>query len=90
MSAPGCTLALKVIPGAPRDEVCGWLGDELKVKLHAPPLDGRANEALVEFLAEVLGVPRRDVVLAQGQKSRRKVVRIAGLDAAAVRARLGV
>lgn len=84
-----CTLELKTIPNAPRDEIAGWLGDALKVKVHAPALDGRANEALLAFLAEKLGVPRRAVVLVRGDKSRHKVVRIEGLDASGVRARVG-
>jgi hypothetical protein len=54
-----CRLAVKVIPGASRNKVCGWLGETLKVKLSAPPVDGRANDALFEFLAEKLGLPRR-------------------------------
>ena len=76
---PACTLPLKVIPNAPRDEVAGWMGEALKVKIHAPALDGRANDALAEFLAERLGLPRRAVTLVRGDKSRHKVVRIDGL-----------
>ncbi len=87
-SMADCTLELKVIPNAPRDEIAGWLGDALKVKIHAPALDGRANEALRDFLATQLGVPRRDVTLLRGDKSRRKVVQIARLDAAEIRRRL--
>jgi len=88
MSRPGCTLELKVIPNAPRDEIAGWLGDALKVKIHAPALEGRANDALLDFIAEQLGVPRRTVTLLRGDKSRRKVVQIAHLEAADVRKRL--
>ena len=84
----GYTLELKVIPNAPRDEIAGWLGAALKVKIHAPALDGRANDALLDFLAQQLDVPRRDVSLIHGDKSRQKVVRIANLDAATVRQRL--
>ena len=85
-----CTLELKVIPKAPRDEVAGWLGGALKIKVHAPALDGRANAALAEFLAGQLGLPRRAVVLVRGDKSRQKVVRIDGLTLAEVRRRLGL
>ena len=85
---PACTLALKTIPNAPRDEIAGWLGDALKVKVHAPALDGRANDALLAFLAEKLGVPRRAVTLVRGDKSRHKVVHVDGLALAEVRARL--
>jgi uncharacterized protein (TIGR00251 family) len=82
-----CTLELKTIPNAPRDEIAGWLGDALKVKVHAPALEGRANDALLVFLAKGLGVPRRAVTLLRGDKSRHKVVRITGLTLAEVKAR---
>jgi uncharacterized protein (TIGR00251 family) len=84
----GCTLELKIIPNAPRDEIAGWLGDALKVKIHAPALEGRANDALLDFLATQLGVHRREVTLLRGDKSRRKVVQFTSLDAAEVRRRL--
>lgn len=90
MPAPFCSLELKVIPGAPRDEIAGWLGAALKVKVRAPALEGRANDALLDFLAEKLGVPRRAVTLVRGDKSRHKVVRLAGLTLVAVKARLAV
>ncbi len=88
MAEASCTLELKVIPNAPRNEIAGWLGSALKVKVHAPALEGRANDELLDFLAETLGLPRRSVTLLRGDKSRQKVVRISGLDAAAVRAQL--
>jgi len=87
MSA-ACTLALKVIPNAPRDEVAGWLEGALKVKIHAPALDGRANAALTDFLAGRLGLPRRAVTLLRGDRARLKVVRIDGLTLAEVKRRL--
>lgn len=89
MAEPSCTLNLRTVPNAPRNEIAGWLGDALKVKVHAPALDGRANDALLGFLAEKIGLPRRAVSLLQGDKSRRKVVRIEGLDLDSVRRRLG-
>lgn len=82
-----CTLALKAIPNAPRSEVVGWLGDALKVKVHAPPVEGRANDVLCAFLADELGLPRRAVTVLRGDTSRQKLVRIDGLTLAAVRAR---
>jgi uncharacterized protein (TIGR00251 family) len=88
-SVPSCTLELKVIPHASRDEIAGWLGGALKVKLRAPALEGRANDALVEFIAGRLALPRRAVALIRGEKSRHKVVRIDGLAFAEVSARLG-
>lgn len=82
---PTCTLELKIIPNAPRDELAGWLGHALKVKVHAPALEGRANDALLDFLAEKLGVPRRTVTLIRGEKSRHKVVRLEGVTLAQVK-----
>jgi uncharacterized protein (TIGR00251 family) len=83
-----CTLELKTIPNAPRDEIAGWLGDALKVKVHAPALEGRANDALLDFLAEKLGLHRRAVTLLRGDRSRHKVVRVEGLTLAGVKAAL--
>jgi uncharacterized protein (TIGR00251 family) len=88
MATASCTLELKTIPNAPRDEIAGWLGGALKVKVHAPALEGRANDALLEFLAEKLGLSRRAVTLVRGDKSRHKVVRIEGLGLAEAKARL--
>jgi len=85
-----CTLAIKAVPNAPRNAVVGWLGDALKVKEHAPALEGRANEQLCEFLADALALPRRAVTLQQGDKSRQKVIHVSGLTLAEVRAKLGV
>jgi len=85
-----CTLELKIIPNAPRNEIAGWVGSALKIKIHAPALEGRANDELLDFLAEKLGVHRRTVTLLRGDKSRQKVVQIAGLDSAGVKQRLGL
>lgn len=89
-TAVSCTLAIKAIPNAPKSEVTGWLGDALKVKVHAPPVEGRANDALCEFLAEELGLPRRAVTVMRGDTSRQKVLRIDGMDLASVRTKLGL
>jgi len=88
MAGPSCKLAIKAIPNAPRNAVAGWLGDALKVKVHAPALEGRANDELCEFIAEQLGLPRRAVTVAIGDKSRQKLLQIAGLTLDEVRARL--
>lgn len=88
MTAPHCLLAVKVIPNASRDEIVGWLGDALKVKLQAPPVEGRANAALCIFLAAALGLPKSAVTLATGETSRQKRVRLAGLTAPELRERL--
>jgi uncharacterized protein (TIGR00251 family) len=86
---PSCTLAIKAIPNAPRNEIVGWLGDALKVKVHAPPVEGKANDALCEFLAEAFGVPRRAVTLVRGDTSHQKVIQISGLSVDDVKARVG-
>jgi uncharacterized protein (TIGR00251 family) len=88
MTAPSCQLAIKAVPNAPRSAVVGWLGDALKVKVHAPAVEGRANEELGRFLAESLDLPRRAVTIATGSTSRQKRVQIDGLSLAEVRARL--
>ena len=87
-SAAGVTFAIKVHPRAKKNAITGELGDALKVALTAPPLDGRANEACIEFFAKVLNVPRASVSIAAGQSSRNKVIRVAGLSADEVLIRL--
>lgn len=72
------TLTLHVQPGAKRTEVAGLHGDALKIRLAAPPIEGRANEALLRFIAESFGVPLRQVELKQGGQSRHKVVAVSG------------
>ena len=88
MAGPGVKVKLKVIPNAPRNQVVGWRGDALTVKLTAPPLEGRANRELCGFLADVLGVSPADVSLLRGESARHKLVHIAGLSAAEAHARL--
>ena len=88
MKPASCTLAIKAVPNAPRSAVAGWLGEALKVKVQAPPVEGRANEALCDFLAEQLGLPRRAVTVLRGDTSRLKLVRIEGLTEAEARSRL--
>lgn len=72
------TLTLHVQPGAKRSEVVGLHGEALKIRLAAPPIEGRANEALLKFIAESFGVPLRQVELKQGGQSRHKVVAVSG------------
>ncbi|MDP1594555.1 MAG: DUF167 domain-containing protein [Gallionella sp.] len=72
------TLSLHVQPGARRSEITGLHGEALKIKLAAPPVEGRANEALLKFIAGVFDVPLRQVELKQGTQSRHKVVAITG------------
>jgi uncharacterized protein YggU (UPF0235/DUF167 family) len=79
---------VKVIPNAPRTAVTGWLGDALKVRVQAPPVEGRANAALCAGLAQLLGLPGAAVSVARGTTASRKLLRIQGLDLATVRQRL--
>ncbi len=72
------TLTLHVQPGAKSSEISGLHGDALKLKLAAPPIDGRANEALLKYIAGLFDVPVRQVELRQGGQSRHKVVAISG------------
>jgi uncharacterized protein (TIGR00251 family) len=76
--------AVHVQPRASRSEIVGMHGDAMKVRLAAPPVDGAANEALVELIAESLGVARRAVRIASGASSRAKTVEVEGVSTAAV------
>jgi len=72
------TLTLHVQPGAKRNEIVGLHGEALKIKLAAPPIEGRANDALLKFIADLFAVPQRNTELLQGGQSRQKVVAITG------------
>ena len=69
-------LSIHVQPGARRNEVAGAHGDSLKIRVQAPATEDRANEALIEFVAQRLGVARRDVTLASGARSREKKLHV--------------
>ena len=87
-TADGVTFAVKVQPRARRNAIVGELGEALKVALTAPPVDGRANEACVEFFADALRVSRSSIVIVSGQSSRNKVIRVIGITAVQLRERL--
>jgi uncharacterized protein (TIGR00251 family) len=74
--AGALVLALHVQPGAKRTGVAGVHGDAIKLRLAAPPVDGKANDELVRFLADAFGVPRRQVAIVRGETSRDKLVRV--------------
>ena len=82
------TLTVKVRPGASKDRVVGRIGDEWKLTLKVPPVEGRANRACIDFLARLLRVPRSRVRLVHGQTSRRKLIEIEGLSLDEVAERL--
>ncbi|MEJ0089388.1 MAG: DUF167 domain-containing protein [Limisphaerales bacterium] len=74
----GVLLSVKLQPRASANEICAPIGDELKIKVTAPPVDSAANEALVKFLAEKIGCPRNRVELIRGPTSRHKTVLLHG------------
>jgi len=87
-SAKGITFAVKVHPRARKNAITAVVGDALKLALTAPPVDGKANQAVIEYFADLFQIPRSSVTIASGETSRNKVVRVAGLAKAAVAARL--
>ncbi len=82
------TLAVHIVPRAKRSAILGEHGSALKIAIAAPPTDGAANEALIRFLAEILGVASREVCLVSGATGRRKVVSIGGSSLEKVSKRL--
>ena len=87
-TAAGASFAVRVRPRARQNAITGEVGEALKVSITAPPVEGRANEACIEFFADLLKMPRSSITIASGQSSRNKVVRVAGLSAEEVRRRL--
>jgi len=84
----GVTFVVRVVPRASKNEIAGIHGDALKIRLTAPPVEGRANEALVAFLAKRLGVRKSQVEIVAGATSRRKVIHVIGLLAQEVEERM--
>ena len=82
----GVLLSVKVQPRASKNEIGEPVGNELKIKVTAPPVDAAANEALLEFLAETLDCPHNRIELIHGHKSRHKVIKLHGFNAEAVSA----
>jgi uncharacterized protein (TIGR00251 family) len=87
-TSAGTSFVVKIHPRAKKNAITGEVGDALKLDLTAPPIEGRANQACIEFFANLLKVPRSSVTIASGQTSRRKVIRVAGLSADEIRKRL--
>lgn len=75
-------LSIKVVPGASRNEIAGWLGDELKVRVSAAPENGKANKAVEKVVANSLGLPVKNVTVVSGQTNPRKILEIEGIDKA--------
>ena len=89
-TSEGVTFAVKVHPRAKKNAITGQLGDALKLSLTSPPVQGRANDACIEFFAKLLKLPRSSITIASGEHSRGKVIRVSGLSAEEVSDRIGL
>ena len=89
-STSGVTFAVRIHPRAKKNAITGEFGDALKISLTAPPIDSRANDACIAFLAELLNLPRSSITITSGQSSRNKVIHVAGISADELRKRLSV
>jgi uncharacterized protein (TIGR00251 family) len=83
-----CTLRIKAVPNSPKDQIVAWVGDSLKVRVRAPPTDGKANERLCAFMAEQLSLPKGAVSVSSGASSREKRLAILGLSEEEARGRI--
>lgn len=81
-------LKVKVVPGSSRNQIVGWLGDALKIKVTAPPEKGKANEAVVELLANRLSISTDEIAIESGHSSPSKVLAITGMDDEAIKVAL--
>jgi uncharacterized protein (TIGR00251 family) len=87
-TAKGITFAVRIHPRARKNAITGVVGDALKLALTAPPVEGRANQAVIEFFADLFAIPRASVTIASGETSRNKIVRITGLRRTAAEQKL--
>ena len=87
-TSTGATFAVKVHPRARKKAITGIVGDALKLALTAPPVEGKANQAVIDFFADLFEIPRSSVTIASGETSRNKVVRISGIKRQVVEERL--
>ena len=83
-------LKIHLLPRASRDEICGLHGDAIKVKVTAPPIEGRANMALQRFIAKKLHLASSQVEIMAGKRSREKILKISGISRAEVEKALGI
>jgi uncharacterized protein (TIGR00251 family) len=84
-SGGSVAFSVKVHPHARKNAITGELDGAMKISLTSPPIDGKANDACIEFIAKFLKVPRSSVTITSGQSSRRKLIRVSGLSAEEVR-----
>jgi uncharacterized protein len=82
-------IEVEVKPNAPRTEIIGRKGKVVVLKVHSPPVEGQANIAVIEFLADILGIAKSRIQLVRGQKSRKKVLAIGGVSEAEFEAAVG-
>jgi uncharacterized protein (TIGR00251 family) len=87
-SASGVSFKIKVHPRAKKNAITGTVGDALKISVTAPPADSKANQAVIEFLADFFEIPRSSVTIASGDTGRLKVIRISGMSADQLRGAL--
>jgi uncharacterized protein len=87
-TSAGAAFSVRVHPRARKNAITGVVGDALKLAVTAPPVEGRANQAVTEFFADLFQIPRSSVTIASGATGRNKVVRISGLSRVAVEQRL--
>jgi uncharacterized protein len=90
MTGQSALVRIRVQPRAKRDEVAGERGGAIVIRLKAPPVDGKANAALIAFIAKAAGVPRSRVEIVRGASSREKAVRVSGMAEQDLRRALGV
>ena len=87
--ADGVVLSVRVVPRASKNEVSGEMAGALKIRLQAPPVEGKANEALVDFLSDALGVSRTAIAIVSGRTGRNKRVAVSGVTEETVRRAMG-
>lgn len=83
-TAHGAQFALRVQPRASRNAIAGTIGDAVKLAITAPPVDGKANQAVVEYLAHLFRVPKSSIVIVSGETGRNKLIAIRGMTAGQV------
>lgn len=89
-SKNGVVIQVHATPRASRNQIQGLHGEAIKIRLQAPPVDGKANENLIDFIAETLGVPRHQITLLSGQTSRRKRLGIPGVNSSQAARAFGI
>ncbi len=86
----GCLIGFHIVPGSSINEVSGMYGDDIKIKLKAPPVDGKANLLLVEYLSDLTGLKKNDVVIKSGLSGRSKRIFFNGCSQADIKIKLGI